>query len=123
MANNTEFYNRILNGHETSEDVQKFYNMCKDYSDIYKDINGFRPRDEEFMCVNAYSGTPNLEKFRELLKHGINPLAWVYDIDVDEEHDYMDLWAEECIERDFIESNPSKEEILSSHPEYEKYFA
>ena len=43
MANNTEFYNRILNGTYTSEDVEKFENLCADYSDMYKDIHGFRP--------------------------------------------------------------------------------
>lgn len=120
--NNFEFYERIKNGQETSEDIKKFYGMCQNYSDIYKDIHGIRPRDEISMCVNGYSGTPDINKFRELLKQGINPLSWVYDTDVDEEPDYMDLWAEECIERDFLESNPSKDEILERHPEYEQYF-
>ncbi len=119
---NTEFYNRILNGQETKEDVEKFNNMCQDYSDIYKDEFGVRPQDEEFMCVNGYSGNPDINKFRELLKQGINPLAWVYDRDVDEEPDYMDLWAEECIERDFLESNPSKEQLINRNPEYAQYF-
>ena len=120
--NNTEFYNRILNGIETPEDIQKFNDMCMNYSDLYKDEFGVRPRDEEFMCVNGYSGTPDINKFRELLKKGMNPLAWIYDKDVDEEPDCMDLWADECIERDFLESNPSKEEILERNPEYAQYF-
>ena len=118
---NTALYNRILNGQETKEDIVKFNNMCQDYSDIYKDINGFRPRDEESMCVNAYSGTPDIEKFRELLKNGINPLAWVYDTN-DEEPDYMDDWMQECADRDFMNSDVSKEQILDRHPEYEQYF-
>ena len=42
MTNNTEFYDRILNGTYTSEDVEKFENLCADYSDMYKDIHGFR---------------------------------------------------------------------------------
>ena len=120
--NNTEFYNRILNGTETQDDIVKFNNMCQDYSDIYKDVYGVRPRDEECMCVNAYSGNPDINKFRELLKQGINPLARIYDTDVDEEPDYMDLWAEECIEQDFLESNPSKEQIIDRNPEYAQYF-
>ena len=82
MINNTEFYNRILNGTYTSEDVEKFENLCADYSDVYKDIYGFRPRDERTMCVNGYSGNPNIEEFRNLLKQGINPLA-----DLDREYD------------------------------------
>ena len=112
---NTAFYNRILNGQETAEDLVKFNNMCQDYSDIYKDINGFRPRSEECMCVNAYSGTPDIEKFRELLKHGINPLAWVYDTD-DEEPDYMDDWMQECADRDFMNSDVSSEKPLMNIP-------
>ena len=72
------FYNRILNSTETPEDIEKFNNMCMDFSDIYKDMYGIRPRDEESMCVNGYSGTPDIDKFRELLKQGINPLAIVY---------------------------------------------
>ena len=119
--NNTEFYNRILNGTETQDDIVKFNNMCQDYSDIYKDINGFRPRDEESMCVNGYSGNPNINKFRELLRQGINPLAWVYDTD-DEEPDYMDDWMQECADRDFMNSKVSKEQILDRHPEYAQYF-
>ena len=122
MANNTEFYNRILNGTETKDDIVQFNAMCESYSDMYKDIYGFRPRNENTMCVNAYSGNPNLEEFRNLLKEGFNPLADLereYDDYIEEEND----WVEECIERDFIESNPSKEEILNKHPEYEKYFA
>ena len=122
MTNNTEFYDRILNGTYTLEDVEKFENLCADYSDIYKDIHGFRPKDERTMCVNGYSGNPNIEEFRNLLKEGFNPLADLdkeYDSFIEEEND----WIEEYEERDFIESNPSKEEILSSHLEYEKYFA
>ena len=122
MANNTEFYNRILNGTYTSEDVEKFESLCADYSDMYKDIYGFRPRDECTRCVNAYSGNPNIEEFRNLLKEGFNPLADLdkeYDDFIEDEND----WMEEYEERDFMESNPSKEEILSSHPEYEKYVA
>lgn len=122
MEKNTEFYNRILNGTETKEDIAQFNAMCESYSDMYKDIYGFRPRNENTMCVNAYSGNPNLEKFRNLLKEGFNPLADLekeYDDYIEEEND----WMEECIERDFIDSNPSKDEILDTHPEYEKYFA
>ena len=29
----------------------------------------------------------------------------------------------ECEEMEFIETNPSKDELLEKHPEYEKYFA
>ena len=122
MANNTEFYNRILNGTETKDDIAQFNAMCESYSDMYKDIYGFRPRDERTMCVNGYSGNPNIEEFRNLLKEGFNPLADLdkeYDDFIEDEND----WMEEYEERDFMESNPSKEEILSSHPEYEKYFA
>ena len=122
MANNTEFYNRILNGTYTSEDVEKFEGLCADYSDMYKDIYGFRPRNEMTMCVNGYSGNPNIEEFRNFLKQGINPLADLdrqYDDYIEEENE----WMEECMERDFFERNPSKEEIISSYPEYEKYFA
>lgn len=122
MANNTEFYNRILNGTYTSEDVEKFEGLCSDYSDMYKDIYGFRPRNEMTMCVNGYSGNPNIEEFRNLLKQGINPFADLdreYDDYIEEENE----WMEECTERDFFEGNPSKEEIVSSYPEYEKYFA
>ena len=68
-------YNRILNGQETDEDVKQFYAMCQEYSDIYKDIYGIRPRDPMTMCVNGYSGNPDINEFRELLKNGINPLA------------------------------------------------
>ena len=126
---NTAFYNRILNNQETAEDVQKFYNMCQDYSDIYKDIYGIRPRSESSMCVNAYSGTPDLEKFRELLKNGINPLASVYDTPDDCEDDYIDY--QDDYEEDFLndeeehrlmDGHSSKEQILSKHPEYEQYF-
>ena len=97
---NIAFYNRILNGEETKEDIEKFYNMCQDYSDIYKDMHGFRPRGEGCRCVNAYSGNPNIEEFREQLKRGINYLMAVYD---------------------FV-SDVSKEQILDRHPEYEQYF-
>ena len=121
MANNTEFYNRILNGTYTSEDVEKFENLCADYSDVYKDIHGFRPRDERTMCVNGYSGNPNIEEFRNLLKEDFNPLAEVYDCYDD--WDYMDDWMEECADRDFMNSKVSKKQILDRHPEYEKYFA
>ena len=85
-------------------------------------IYGVRPRDERTMCVNGYSGTPNIEEFRNLLKEGFNPLADLdkeYNDFIEEEND----WMEECKERDFFESNPSKDEILSHNPEYEKYFA
>ena len=122
MEKNTEFYNRILNGTYTSEDVEKFEVLCSYYSDMYKDIHGFRPRDERTMCVNTYSGTPNIEEFRNLLKEGFNPLADLdkeYDDFIEDQND----WMEECEERDFIESNPSKKQILDKHPEYEKYFA
>ena len=50
MEKNTEFYNRILNGTYTSEDVEKFEGLCACYSDMYKDIYGVRPRDERTMC-------------------------------------------------------------------------
>lgn len=121
MEKNTEFYNRILNGTYTSEDVEKFEGLCTCYSDMYKDIYGVRPRDERTMCVNGYSGTPNIEEFRNLLKEGFNPLADLdkeYDNFIEDEND----WMEECEECDFFESNPSKDEILDTHPEYEKYF-
>ena len=74
----SEFYNRILNGKETPQDIEKFNGMCMSYSDIYKDMYGIRPRDEMSMCVNGYSGNPDINKFRELLKQGINPLKTVY---------------------------------------------
>ena len=114
---NKEFYDRILNGQETSEDLQKFEGLCASYSDMYKDIYGFRPRSEETMCVNGYSGTPDINAFRELLKMGRNPLAEledVYDSFIDEEAEYE--------EEEFIETNPSKDELVARHPEYEKYF-
>lgn len=122
MTNNTEFYDRILNGTYTSEDVEKFEGLCACYSDMYKDIYGVRPRDERTMCVNGYSGNPNIEEFRNLLKEGFNPLADLdkeYDSFIEDEND----WMEECEEHDFMESNPSKDEILVHNPEYEKYFA
>ena len=50
---NSAFYDRIKNGQETEEDVKKFYYMCQDYSDIYKDKYGIRPRDEETKCING----------------------------------------------------------------------
>ena len=116
-----DFYERILNGVETPEDVEKFNGLCMNYSDMYKDVYGFRPRSEMTMCVNGYSGTPDIEKFRELLKQGINPLAELeraYDDAIDDyQDDYADF-EEGC----FMDSNPSKEEILDKHPEYEKYF-
>ena len=118
---NKEFYERILNGQETPEDLQKFEGLCASYSDMYKDIYSFRPRSEGTMCVNGYSGTPDINAFRELLKMGRNPLAELedaYDSYIDEENE----WMAECEERDFLETNPSKEEIVAQHPEYEKYF-
>lgn len=117
MANNTEFYDRILNGTYTSEDVEKFENLCADYSDMYKDIHGFRPRDERTMCVNGYSGTPNIEEFRNLLKEGFNPLA-----DLGEEYDELEDDFDEYLDVESKIMYSSKEEILSGHPEYEKYF-
>ncbi len=119
---NTEFYNRILNGTETQDDIVKFNNMCQDYSDIYKDVYGYRPRDEQSMCVNGYSGNPDINKFRELLKQGINPL-----LDLDRAYDdYDELdYSDPCEEDDFYGkamSKKSKEEILSDHPEYAQYF-
>ena len=59
---------------------------------------------------------------RNLLKEGFNPLADLdkeYDSFIEAEND----WMEECEEHDFMESNPSKDEILVHNPEYEKYFA
>ena len=53
---------------------------------------------------------------------GFNPLDDLdkeYDSFIEDEND----WMEEYEERDFMESNSSKEEILDSHTEYEKYFA
>lgn len=72
------FYERILNGTYTQKDVEKFEGLCSSYSDVYKDMYGIRPRDEQSMCVNGYSGTPDINKFRELLKQGVNPLKSVY---------------------------------------------
>lgn len=118
---NTSFYNRILNGTETQDDIVKFNNMCQDYSDIYKDVYGYRPRDEQSMCVNGYSGNPDINKFRELLKQGINPLLDLdkaYDSYIEDEND----WMKDCIERDFFETNPSKEQIINRNPEYAQYF-
>ena len=119
--NDMEFYNRILNGVETSDDIKKFESLCACYSDMYKDIYGFRPRDERTMCVNGYSGTPNIKEFRNLLKEGYNPLAELdreYDDFIEEENNLMEEYEEES----FLGSNPSKDEILNNHPEYEKYF-
>ena len=126
---NKEFYERILMGQETAEDLQKFEGLCSCYSDMYKDIYGFRPRNEETMCVNGYSGNPDINAFRELLKKGRNPLAELedeYDSLIDEENTFIDDCSEimnECEEMEFIETNPSKDELLEKHPEYEKYFA
>ena len=117
MTNNTECYDRILNGTYTSEDVEKFENLCADYSDMYKDIYGVRPRDERTMCVNGYSGTPNIEEFRNLLKEGFNPLA-----DLDKEYDELEDAFDEYLDIEGEIMYSSKEEILSSHSEYEKYF-
>ena len=126
---NTAFYNRILNGQETAEDLVKFNNMCQDYSDIYKDMYGFRPRSEECMCINAYSGTPDINKFRELLKNGINPLASVYDTPDDYEDDYVDYqddWEGDFItdeeDHELMYGKSSKEDILDKYHEYEQYF-
>ena len=127
---NTAFYNRILNGQETKEDVEKFYNMCQNYSDIYKDMYGFRPRGEGCKCVNAYSGTPDIEAFREQLKHGINYLMTVYDTDDSDEDDfddeeYVDIeddWTTFEDDYNFMHGNSSKEEIINRHPEFEQYF-
>lgn len=112
MTNNTEFYDRILNGTYTSEDVEKFEVLCSYYSDMYKDIYGVRPRDERTMCVNAYSGTPNIEEFRNLLKEGFNPLA-----DLDKEYDELEDAFDEYLDIEGEIMYSSKEEILSSHPE------
>jgi len=119
---NTEFYNRILNGTETQDDIVKFNNMCQDYSDMYKDVYGYRPRSEECMCVNGYSGNPDINKFRELLKQGINPL-----LELDRAYDDYDEpdYSDPCEEDDFYGkpmSEKSQEEILSDHPEYSQYF-
>lgn len=128
---NTAFYNRILNGQETEEDKVKFDRMCSNYSDIYKDIYGVRPRDEISMCVNGYSGTPDIEKFRQLLRQGINPLARLYDnTDNDDEDDfndeeYVDIeddWTTFEDDYNFMHGNSSKEEIINRHPEFEQYF-
>jgi len=116
------FYNRILNGQETAEDVQRFNSLCNCYSDMYKDVYGVRPRDERTMCINGYSGNPDINAFRELLKGGFNPLGELevaYDRLIQDEADEMpnleEMW--------FFEGNPNKEEILQNYPEYEKYFA
>lgn len=119
---NKDFYNRILIGQETAEDLQKFNSLCNCYSDIYKDIYGFRPRDERTICVNSYSGNPDINAFRELLKEGFNPLEEleiVYDSLLQDEADEMSYLEETW----FFEGNPSEDEILSKYPEYEKYFA
>ena len=118
----TEFYDRILHGLETEEDVAYFNALCQDYSDMYKDIYGFRPRDEQSMCVNAYSGSPDINKYRELLKKGINPLE-----DLNRAYDSYDEpdYSDSCEEDDFYGkpmSEKSQEEILSDHPEYSEYF-
>ena len=125
----TAFYNRILNNQETKEDVQKFYNMCENYSDLYKDKYGIRPRGEGCKYVNAYSGTPDIEEFRKQLKRGINYLMRVYNTPDDCEDDYVDY--QDDYEEDFLndeeehklmDGHSSKEQILSKHPEYEQYF-
>ena len=121
MNDNKEFYNRILNGQETIEDLDKFDSMCASYSDMYKDIYGVRPRDSETMCVNGYSGSPSIEGFRNLLKQGINPFEALYRA-YDEMSADTDNYIKDCEERDFFEGNPSKDEILASYPEYKKYF-
>lgn len=111
------FYDRILKGEETADDLERFYSICDSYSDMYKDIYGIRPRSEETMCVNGYSGHPDIDKFRALLKAGFNPLD-----DLQKAYESNWDWEKEQEEQDFLDSNPSKDEIVSHDPEYEKYF-
>lgn len=41
-----------------------------------------------------------------------------YDSYIEDEND----WMEDCMERDFFNANPSKEQIISRNPEYAQYF-